>query len=198
MYQVKSIQKMGQLEECHIFSIPHYQWSGDYRPKAYGRMALLKDYGVVISMTAEEKNPLRRYINNNDPVYKDSGLEAFLNFKPDSTREYFNFEMNANGALLSGFGLKPNRRRVCEITEKHALCEAVIDADSWTALLRIPMELICEIYEINPLKKGDRFTCNFYKISEDPSIEHYASYAPIISEKPDFHLPEFFDEAVIA
>lgn len=197
MYQVNVIQKVEQLKDCPVFHMDHYQWTKEYRPEAFGLMALLENYGLVISMTAREKDPLTRYTENEDPVYKDSGMEAFLNFKPASTKEYFNFEMNSNGALLSGFGVKPNRKRVCQITSSHALCEAKIEEASWSVLLRVPMELICELYQIAPLKKGDHFTCNFYKISEDPSIEHYASYSPIVSEKPNFHLPEFFGDAVI-
>ncbi len=39
------------------------------------------------------------------PVYKDSCLEAFLNFAPeDLEKGYLNFEVNANSALLNGFG----------------------------------------------------------------------------------------------
>jgi len=161
-------------------------------------MAFLENYGIVVSMTAKEKDPLRKFMNDEDPVFQDSGLEAFFNFNPEVTTEYINFEMNANGALLSGFGVKPNRKRLHQLTDRHALCEAKMEADFWKVFLHVPMELISEIYHIDALKKGDRFTCNFYKICEDPSIEHYASYAPIISEKPNFHLPEFFGEAILA
>ncbi len=45
------------------------------------------------------------------------------------------------------------------------------------------------------LNIGSNFWCNFYKISEAAKIEHYASYAPIRTEVPSFHLPEFFATA---
>jgi hypothetical protein len=184
--------------ECEIFHIDHYQWLNSYKPKAYGQMAFIKDVGFVISMTAIEKNPLRIYTENADPVFKDSGLEAFLNFAPDSLEDrYINFEMNANGALLSAFGDNKNRKKLSQLTSFQATCRAKIEEDSWSILLEIPMELICDLYQIPFLHKGDYFTCNFYKISEDPRIEHYASYAPINSMKPNFHLPEFFVKAVI-
>lgn len=53
------------------------------------------------------------------------------------------------------------------------------------------------ILGIKPLKAGDQFTCNFYKICESKQLEHYASFAPIISDKPNFHLPQFFEAAII-
>lgn len=197
MYCIHIIENMEQLENCPVFHINHYKWTKDYRPQAYGKMALLEGYGIVISMTAVEKNPLRRYTMNEDPVYMDSGLEAFLNFNPALQAEYLNFEMNANGALLSGYGKDRNRQRVSQLTDYRGLCTASIEEEKWSVLLKIPMELICELYQIGPLKKGDVISCNFYKISEDPSIEHYASYTPIDSPKPNFHLPEFFGKGII-
>lgn len=197
MYSIDIIENIEQLEVCPTFYINNYQWTKNYRPYAFGQMALLKDYGIVISMTAMEKNPLRRYVMNEDPVYLDSGLEAFINFNPDYGKEYLNFEMNANGALLSQYGKDRNRTKLSQLTSYRALCTAKIEAEAWSILLKIPMELICDVYKIKPLKKGDMVSCNFYKISEDPSIEHYASYSPIDYPTPNFHLPEFFGKAVI-
>lgn len=48
MYQVKVIQNMKQLADCPVFQINHYQWSGEYRPKAFGQMALLEHAGLAI------------------------------------------------------------------------------------------------------------------------------------------------------
>jgi hypothetical protein len=198
IYHVKTITSVDQMEQCENFHIDHFQWTKSYKPKAYGKMAFIEDFGFVISMTAVEKDPLRTYMENDDPVYKDSGLEAFFNFATEQVDKcYLNFEMNANGALLSAFGDNINRIKLSQLTEICASCSAKIEEGSWSINLVIPMELICNLYHISPLHKGDSFTCNFYKISEDPSIEHYASFAPIDSLKPNFHLPEFFETAVI-
>ena len=37
----------------------------------------------------------------------------------------------------------------------------------------------------------------FIKISESKEAEHYASYSPILSSVPSFHVPEFFADAKI-
>lgn len=198
-YRVRTIQTIEQLEECEIFHIDHYQWTEDDGPKAYGKMALLDGWGLVISMTAIESNPLRNYRVDDDPVYRDSALEAFLNFTPDQEEQcYLNFEMNANGAMLSQFGTAMRRKSLSTLTEVKATCEAVIEASSWQVLLKIPMELICSMYENKTLQPGDKFTCNFYKICETSGREHFGSYAPIVNATPNFHLPEFFAEAIVA
>lgn len=50
----------------------------------------------------------------------------------------------------------------------------------------------------NVFLSGATIYCNFYKISESEEILHFGSYSPIESEKPDFHLPVCFAEAVMA
>lgn len=197
IYEVKRIHRVDEIADCTLFHIDHFNWTRKYQPEAYGRMGLIENFGLIISLTVIETNPLRRYYQVDDPVYKDSAVEAFLNFLPGLDTGYFNFEMNANGALLSEFGPKKNRKRIKDITPYKAVCEASIEEAKWNVLLQIPMELICDLYPIKPLTKGDTFTCNFYKISEDPSYEHYASYSPVSCEVPNFHLPEFFCKALV-
>ncbi len=197
-YPVHTITRVEQLEKCELFRIDRYQWSKGDRPAAFGRMGLLKDFGLILSMTAMERNPLRIFTRDDDPVFRDSGLEAFFNFAPDAPgQKYLNFEMNANGAMLSGFGSAADRRPIAGYTSLRAFCEAEIEESSWKVTLKLPMELIRCFYQIGSLQQGDSFTCNFYKICEAPGFEHYASYAPIISAVPNFHLPEFFCKAMI-
>lgn len=192
------IHELEQLADCSVCPIDHYQWVNGYQPKAYAQMGLLEGKGLVVSMTAVEENPLRRYHQENEPVYQDSGLEVFLNFDPnDEKDQYMNFEMNAYGTILSQFGTNKNRKWLSELTKHRATCNATMNEKDWNVLLHIPMDLICEFNEGKPLKQGDEISFNLYKISEDPSIEHYASYAPIDHPVPNFHLPQFFAKAII-
>lgn len=52
------------------------------------------------------------------------------------------------------------------------------------------------IREMN-LQEGSDFRCNFYKICETKEYEHYAAYRCVESEQPNFHLPKYFENAVI-
>lgn len=198
IYEVCRIDSMNEFWKAQVFKIDQYRWSSGYRPEAYGRMALLNNYGLVVSMTSVEKDPLCVYKHNDDPVYMDSAMEAFFNFARDREKgPYMNFEMNSYGAMLSGFGIPGNRKPIRELTSFRAVCEAVKDKDSWSVLLKIPKELITALYQESSYQPEDGFTCNFYKISEDKSIEHYASYSPIDNPVPNFHLPVFFAQAVV-
>lgn len=73
---------------------------------------------------------------------------------------------------------------------------AQLGAQSWSVELTVPEALSLPI-GARAIFAGGQFFCNFYKISESPDIEHYASFSPVDSEKPNFHLPECFARAVL-
>lgn len=202
LYNVKIIHDDKELSNCPLFFIDKYNWGGEYRPKAFGRLAYLDGYGFLLELTCEESNPYRTYTCFQDPVYKDSAMEAFFDFDPEGGKgKYVNFEMNSNGAMLNHFGsLRPDRADISRFTAHRAECHAVINDDSWSITLAIPNEYISELFGKGGFECGDIIRCNFYKICESsnaPCPEHYGSYAEIKTEKPDFHRPEFFAEAVL-
>lgn len=110
-YHVNLIDSIEELEQCELFQINHFNWVEGYQPKAFGRMGLLHNLGLVVGMTAMEANPLTTYTKDNDPVYRDSALEAFFNFTPKRKIPYYtNFEMNSNGAMLNEIGIVGDRK----------------------------------------------------------------------------------------
>lgn len=209
MLEVNIITSKEQINNCPKYHINNFQWNCVYKPEAYAQLAYLDKEGFYINMVCIEANPKRIYTNPHDPVCKDSTMEAFFafvdssnkiddDFVPDNDCMYLNFEMNANGALYAkyGKGRKP-RFHISEEIQSLCNCKAIIDENSWSVSALIPLELLDELYGIKEFNCGDIFFCNLYKISESSEIEHYASYNPIISDTPNFHLPQFFDKACI-
>lgn len=76
-------------------------------------------------------------------------------------------------------------------------CKAEVEEEQWNVSLMVPIEILECIYGELYLKEGTKFNCNFYKICETKENEHYASYEYVKSKNPNFHLPEYFAEAVI-
>ena len=146
------------------------------------RKDLLDKAGLDIPETVDEwENALK--------AFKDMGIEV-----PYSM-------LNTTGmdqALLAAYG-KDRTYRTCFTKEelKGFACEAQILEDRWTIRFRIGIDILEKIYGPLHLQAGSTFTCNFYKISEAKEIEHYASYSPIKTTIPSFHLPEFFAMAEI-
>ena len=203
LYHVKKIQNKNEIESCELFTISNYMWNSTREPKAYGWMGYLEGQGLFVKMACEEQNPKREYVNHRDPVYMDSTMEAFLAFLEDGEElsndcMYTNFEINSNGAMLADYG-KGRHGRQSITDEQYELTgvKALIEEDKWSLEVLFPESYLNQICDFDKVKEGKIFYCNFYKIAESEEIQHFGSFSPIDSPKPNFHLPVCFAQAVI-
>ena len=136
--------------------------------KLYGYIGFVPGEGLYIKLVCVEKDPLRVYKEDQDPVYKDSAMEAFFQFKGNDTAAddiYLNFEMNANGALLACYGKnKMNRIPFTPDQIRKMKCSAEIREEQWNVNLTLPIEILEQVYGKLNLQEGSDFRCNFYKI----------------------------------
>ena len=202
-YKVKTICRRDEIDRCERFEMDHYQWHCVVEPKTYGYMGYLKGEGFYVQIRTEETDPLRRCKNHHDMVCKDSAVEVFLAFT-EQGREisnddmYLNFEVNANGAMYAKYGFGRKGRQFLPDTVYAATeVKSEIDETGWTMSLLIPEDFLKSVCGFSADGDGKDMYCNFYKISEDPDIEHYGSFSPIESETPNFHLPVCFAKAIM-
>ena len=199
-YSVKRITNREQIETCEKFIVDHYMWDSTREPKVYGWMGYLEGEGLFVKMVCEETNPRRVFKLHTDPVYQDSTMEAFLAFPEGEISNdcmYTNFEINSNGAMLANFGRGWNRQYISKEQYEMTGVHAQIEEDKWYWEVLFPESFLKEICDFESVKEGKTFYCNFYKICESPEDLHFGSYSPIESEKPNFHLPICFAQAVI-
>lgn len=202
-YEVQTIEKTQEIDVCRPFSISHYQWRSAVKPTTYGRLALLRNQGLYVSITCEEDNPKRDCREYQVNLCQDSVIEAFFAFTgeggiPQNNDMYINYEMNANGMLYAKYGAgRKNRQFISDELYKKSACTAYIEEKTWTVNVLIPRELLEFLGVWDNITNGVCFYCNFYKMSECPEIEHYAGYRPLKSETPNFHLPACFGKAQV-
>lgn len=201
-YQVQTIRSEEEIDRCQLFQIDRFNWGGSYRPRACGRMGFLPDQGFYVKMTCQEKDPPVFHLEPGSQVYLDSAMEVFLCFTPQETHPvYLNLEMNAAGVLLAAYGSERfPRSPFSQAVLQQFSCQGEIGTGSWSVSLLIPLVAVREAYPglALPLSRGSRFTCNFFKLREqEGEDQHFASFAPIVSEQPLFHLPAFFADARI-
>jgi hypothetical protein len=194
---------------CPVFQVDNAQWLCKRKPSTQGRMAYIPQKGLFVSMRCDEHDPLRTVTENMGRVCADSALEAFFAFPdtdapldsdgcPSNDCLYFNFEINANGALYAKTGRgRKNRSPLSGDEMEAASPTAWIGPEGWGAEFFVPAGLLQRVAGIDELKKNHTFFCNFYKISENPEIEHYLSFSAIQSETPNFHLPRFFAKSYV-
>lgn len=206
---IHTINDKREIDSLKPFAVSNCLWTCKVTPVTEARIGFIPSEGFAVKMRCFEKNPLTRFKNHMDMVCMDSAMEFFLclphfekddraAFKPYDDCLYMNFEMNSSGALYSKYGFG-RKGRTALTSEERNLCSPCADVyDSfWDMTLFLPLSLIKKIYGIDNFKKGDRIWCNFYKISQEPSIEHYMAFSPIDSPSPNFHLPGFFAPFII-
>ena len=197
IYEVRKIADISLLEQCPAFQMDCFQWHSIYHPKSLGRAGYVENKGFAVELSCEEIHPKTKYTQNFQPVYKDSALEAFFQFDIHAP-EYFNFEFNSSGACIAAFGATRNLRK--NLTKEQLLTlniQSKITPLGWQITFFIPESLIQEYQPGDSWRHNRRFRCNFYKLSEAPDIEHYASYAPVASPKPNFHDIHSFADALL-
>lgn len=139
---------------------------------------------------------------NNTPVSDDSCVQIYL--QPESSDgRYWNFEFNCIGTVNAA--CRTNRHNPTPLTDteiatisRYASCgnrpfEEIEGLFTWNLLVAIPLELMGLKYEGKPVTmKG-----NVYKCASGTSQPHFLSWAPVPTEKPDFHRPEFFATVIL-
>ncbi len=169
-----------------------------YRPKAAFRISY-NDQALLLHYRVEEAS-VKAEAADNGPIWTDSCVECFIS--PVGDGLYYNIEANCAGQLLIGCGRdRHNRTRADqEIRDK---------VQRWSSLGREPfgerpLHTAWELALVLPFECFFRhhiasledcwLKANFYKCGDGLTQAHYLSWQPIISEKPDFHRPEFFAE----
>lgn len=129
-------------------------------------------------------------------VCEDSCLEFFI--QPTDRTDYFNFEINPNGAIYLGYGpdLPENIRLIVPGVQELLDIQTAFTADGWVLTYRIPFAFIRRFFpEFNPIK-GTKIRANFYKCGDETVKPHFLAWNPIDSQLPAFHVPRDFGQLI--
>ena len=151
------------------------------------------DEGFFVKFTVFEKNPLREQTKHFSMVHLDSCVEFFVNFTPQNTDRYINFEANANGVMNAAFRTNRYEKTNLKIDEIESLnIVPKIYSDFWTLEYKISFDFIKKYYPEFDISKKEAIRCNIYKCCENSVPQHFLMYFNIPLPDADFHLPEYF------
>jgi len=160
--------------------------------------AALTESSLLLSFLTDEDNFKAEKTITNDEVYEDSCVEAFI--APANDGIYYNFEFNAIGTCLMGYGTSRHdrKRTVPEIIERirrfttagSLPIPEIHERFTWEMSAIIPLDVFF-LHRII-LSSETCFRANFYKCGNKLTKAHYLSWNPILTREPDFHRPEFF------
>ena len=173
-----------------------------YKPSVEFRIGLFED-GLRLEWKVDEQSIRALQGVPGGEVYEDSCVEFFFQPSADDPH-YYNFEWNAIGNLCVSwrtgrFDAEPAPAGVYDLVLAEASCGAVPFAERpsdgpWTLKVCIPAEALWK----SGLKslRGLKARGNFYKCGDGLAVPHFVTWAPIATEKPDYHRPEFFGELI--
>ncbi len=177
------------LDKAPIAPIDQIPWGATFTPKAYFQGVFDETCGFYFRFTRFEKNPVITKVGNCHGVAADSCVELFLNFSPETSASYINFEMNAGGGYLFGFGIDRFGREDIKTQVMPEVSPLILE-DRWIVDLFVPLETLEELYGKTDFKAGTVLKGNAYQCGSVPV--HYLTWAPVQTNERDFHRPACF------
>ena len=192
MLAVPSVNGFNELGKFNSFDLDCINWPAfPYKPKVRVSVGHTPER-MLVRFDVKEKNARAVCLEANGPVWEDSCVEFFVKLPDDP--HYFNFETNCIGVGLAARRLSRedcahlDAAQMEKIVRRSSLPRAVTDLQdaAWSLELEVPFEILgCK-------ECPERLLANFYKCGDKTAEPHFLSWAPIKTQKPDFHRPEFF------
>ena len=195
----------GRLSEPQRLDCLNWPVDWPYKPSVEFRIGY-DDSGIRLDYTVDEQSIRALQGTPGGEVYEDSCVEFF--FKPSADDpHYYNFEWNAIGNMYLAWrtGRKdpePAPAEVIRSVQALSSCGSEPFAERsaegpWSLRVFIPLEALWHselpLKDGKPSLRGLRASGNFYKCGDGLDVPHFVTWAPIATEKPDYHRPEFFD-----
>lgn len=186
------------MDELEQYSINCINWKNfSYKPSARFAIAF-SNHEIFIKYYVREQFFKAEMTEPNDNVYEDSCVEFFVS--PAADGLYYNFEFNGIGTCLlgSGTGRADNIRADASVIRKIRVFPSMPaipvpekkEDTLWNLTVAIPFDVFYR-HHITDLKQKS-FRVNFYKCGDKLQSPHYLTWSPVLTEKPDFHRPEYF------
>lgn len=206
-YQIKRIEKDFSVacespfwEGIPALTIDHYLWlNNGYAPRVEARLCYSARNLYVFFKVFEPKIRVQ-FTEFQDPVYKDSCVEFFIDPFPEKQIGYINIETNAIGTRLIAFG--PDRQNRTPISQEdlkgfevassvREFRDGYHGAEFWTLTYKLPLAVFEKCYGAR-IAPGRLAEGNCYKCGDETDIPHFGAWSPVLCAEPDFHRPEFF------
>jgi hypothetical protein len=153
---------------------------------------------LFIEFRVEEETTKAEQTVPGGPVFRDSCVECFI--QPDGEDpHYYNFEWNAAGRLAMACRTgrhDPDPAPLCILEGVEAIPSLGPEPFSerkvgpWTLQVAIPATALFRSGVDS--WSGRTMKMNLYKCGDGLKTPHYLTWAPVRTESPDYHRPEFF------
>ena len=187
------------MKDVRVNEIACVNWPGAYpsAPKVTFKIAH-DGSNLFLHFFVEENEVLAKTTEDNGPVWTDSCVEFFMSF--GDSPFYYNAEFSCIGKALLGYrkdrkDVEHASADVMNLIKRYpSLGSEPFDKKQgdfkWNMLLVIPVSAYWRS-GINSFS-GIEARANFYKCGDHLTTPHFLSWNPIHTEKPNFHVPQYF------
>lgn len=168
-----------------------------YHPEVFVQIAY-NDDELFLQYKVDEQSVKAAVSQNNGRVWTDSCVEFFLS--PEKNDIYYNLEINCIGTVLLGYRKKgdPTEHASDELINAIRRISSlgnepfaeIKKQTQWQVTVAIPWKSFFK-HRLEPVE-GKKMRGNFYKCGDELSVPHFVSWTKIKTEKPAFHMPEYF------
>jgi len=166
--------------------------------------ALWSEKGVYLLYQVDDDHIWGTYKTNDEPIYNEEVVEIFLAQGKNVPKNYFEFQFSPNAIKFDAKISNPTGNRQdkgfdvdvgwdCEELKfaqsfKIKKEKLKIKVGTWWTEVFIPWQSI----GASPVKSGDIFRANFFRIDGYPKQNSFQSWIPTLQDKPNFHVPKNF------
>ncbi|MBQ7800545.1 MAG: hypothetical protein IJ370_08620 [Oscillospiraceae bacterium] len=197
-YTIKTVDENFSWNDIEKAPIDIFCWTYNYKPKTFAQLVFIEGKEIRAKLTCYETDPETRCDTFGQDVWKDSCLEFFAAFNPETPDIYVNCEMNSAGAALMALGNNDVENRVSadKILGHIPYFAGEVFEDHWCAEVRLTVEDIKTLFGVE-IKRGFKFKGNFFKCGDETKFEHYGMWCRSVAVIPQFHRPQYFGDLVI-
>ena len=181
------------LEEAQKIKVDYPNWGfEEYLPETTAQLAY-DETGFYVKFVVKEANPQIDRTKHQTSVCQDSCVEFFVNFDPEHSDKYINIEVNAIGTVNSA--LRTDIRNYESLSDdeiERFHIKPFIHDKEWGVEYHISEAFLQSKYPGFKMENCKYIKCNMYQCGNEHMPKHRLSLFPVLSEKPNFHLPEFF------
>ena len=172
-----------------------YVWADSF-PSPYITNAQLvhSDEGITVRLSTNEWPITVTAMAHNNAVCIDSCMEFFFIPCVDEP-DYINLEMNPAAIAKTAKGKGREDRTKLDIHGENVKIESsVIGERGWYVMAFISYEFLRKHYAC----VGKEMRANFYKCGDKTVAKHYSAWNPVLTERPDYHRPEYFGKIILS
>jgi len=204
-YKIKRIDDFS-IEDTALFEkLPTHELVDVTSGKPVEKKALVgfgwSKEALYICFDAYDDHIWGNYEKDDDPIWKEEAVEAFLSFGEQVPKEYFELQFSPKGVKYDAWVKNPTGDRNDKDFDvnvawnfKSLEYKQIVNgkgdptAGSWKTLIKI---LSGEIKGLD-FEKGDKLRGNFFRIDGYPEQNSFQALVPNFKLPPNFHTPENF------